>query len=202
MATAIWEWCTSRTIWLSATHITRSENTHWQADRESRELSESTEWSLSQGVFKAIKDNWGPFDIHLFASRLNLKVSPYVSWQPDPRAQCVNVFFMDWKLHCFYAFPLFSVIANCLQKIEQDQSLWTTQPWFTLLWKLLKEHSLLLPQLESLLLQPQSKAVHPLRKRLQPMACKLSGNPSNSELFQAKPPTSSCSPGQLWHEFS
>ena len=42
---------------------------------------------------------------------------------------------MDWRSHYFYAFPPFSVIANCLQKIEQDQStglllvpLWTTQP--------------------------------------------------------------------------
>ena len=46
------------------------------------------------------------------------------------------------------------------------------------------------------------------------MACKVSGNPSSSELFRAKLPTSSCSPGQLvlrnnmrlayitkWHDF-
>ena len=65
----------------------------------------------------------------------------------------------------------------------------------------LKEHSLLLPQLDSLLLQPHREAVHPFSKRLQPRACKVSGNPSSNELFQAKPPTAYCSPGQLWHEF-
>ena len=75
MAIAIWEWCTGRTIWLSATHTLRSENTYRQADRESRELSESTEWYLSQVVSNSIKDSWGPFDIHLFASWLNFKVS-------------------------------------------------------------------------------------------------------------------------------
>ena len=54
---------------------------------------------------------------------------------------------MDWKPYYFYAFPPFSVIANCLQKIEQDQStelliasLWTTQPRFTLLLNLLKDY--------------------------------------------------------------
>ena len=38
----------------------------------------------------------------------------------------------------FYAFPPFSVIAACLQKIEQDQAtgvllvpIWWTQPWFS-----------------------------------------------------------------------
>ena len=111
---------------------------------------------------------------------------------------------MDWRPHYFYAFPPFSVIANCLQKIEQDQStglllvpLWTTQPWFTLLLKLLVDHPLILPQLDSLLFQPHSKAVHSLSKRLHLMACKVSGNPSSNELFRAKLPTSSCSPGQL-----
>lgn len=45
--------------------------------------------------------------------------------------------------------------------------LWTTQPWFTLLLKLLVDHPLLLPQSDNLMLQPHSKAVHPLSKSLQ-----------------------------------
>jgi len=118
MTTIIWEWCIQRNIWLSVTHIPGSDNI--QADKESRALRDSTEWSLSQEVFNAIHDRWGPFDIDLFASRLNFKVPQYVSWRPDPGAQFINAFFMDWKPHYFYAFPPFSVIANCLQKIEQD----------------------------------------------------------------------------------
>lgn len=202
MATIIWEWCIQRNIWLSATHIPGSDNI--QADKESRALRDSTEWSLSQEAFNAIHDRWGPFDIDLFASRLNFKVPQYVSWRPDPGAQFINAFFMDWKPHYFYAFPPFSVIANCLQKIEQDQStglliapLWTTQPWFTLLLNLLTDYPLVLPQSDTLLVQPHSNAVHPLSKRLQLIACKVSGNPSASELFQAKLPTSSCSLGLL-----
>ena len=202
MATVIWEWCIQRDIWLSATHIPGSENI--EADKESRALRDSTEWSLSQEVFNAIQERWGPFDIDLFASRLNFKVPQYVSWRPDPGAHFINPFFMDWKPHYFYAFPPFSVLANCLQKIQQDQStglliapLWTTQPWFTPLLNLLTDHPLVLPQSDTLLVQPHSNAIHPLSKRLQLIACKVSGNPSTSVLFQAKLPTSSCSLGQL-----
>ena len=202
MATVIWEWCIQRDIWLSATHIPGSENI--EADKESRALRDSTEWSLSQEVFNAIQERWDPFDIDLFASRLNFKVPQYVSWRPDPGAHFINAFFVDWKPHYFYAIPLFSVIANCLQKIQQDQStgllivpLWTTQPWFTPLLNLLTDHPLVLPQSDTLLAQPHSNAIHPLSKRLELIACKVSGNPSTSALFQAKLPTSSCSLGQL-----
>ena len=78
----------NRNIWLSATHILGSKNI--QADKESRVLKESAEWSLSQGVFNAIQERWGMFDIDLFASRLSFKVPKYVSWRPDPGAvyQC------------------------------------------------------------------------------------------------------------------
>ena len=134
---------------------------------------------MSQEVFNAIQERWGPFDIDLFASRLNFKVPQYVSWRPDPGAHFINAFFMDWKPHYFYAFPPFSVIANCLQKIQKDQStelliapLWTTQPWFTPLLNHLTDHPLVLPQSDTLLVQPHSNAIHPLSKRLQLKACK------------------------------
>ena len=68
MATMIWEWCLKHNIWLSATIIPGSKNI--QADKESRVLKESSEWSLSQEVFNAIQERWGKCDIDLFASRL------------------------------------------------------------------------------------------------------------------------------------
>ena len=49
MATIIWEWCIQRNIWLSAIHIPGSDNI--QADKESRALRDSTEWSFSQEAF-------------------------------------------------------------------------------------------------------------------------------------------------------
>ena len=202
MATLIWEWCINHNIWLSATHVPGSQNT--EADKESRVLKGSTEWSLSQEVFNTIQEQWGMFDIDLFASRLNFKVPLYVSWRHDPGAKFIKAFLMDWKPHFFYAFPPFSLIATCLQKIKQDQStgvlvvpIWITQPWFTILLNLLMDQPLVLPQSDYLLTLPHSNAVHPLSKRLQLMACKGSGNPSNREKFQTKLPTSSYGLGQL-----
>ena len=88
MATMIWDWCLKHSIWLSATHIPGSKNI--QADKESRVLKESTEWSLSQEVFNAIQERWGKCDI---ASRLN-KVPQYVLWRPDPGALFSNALLM------------------------------------------------------------------------------------------------------------
>ena len=143
-------------------------------------------------------------DIDLFASRLNFKAHQYVSWRPDPGAQFINAFLMNWKPYNFYAFPPFSLLATCLQKREQDQStgilivpMWTTQPWFTLLLDLLTDNPLALPQTDSLLFLAHSNAIHPLNRRLQLMACKVLGCPSRRETFQAKQPTSPCSLGQL-----
>ena len=164
MATMICDWCPKHNIWLSATHIPASKNI--QADKESKVLKESTEWSLSQEVFNAIQERWGKCDIDLFPSRLNFKVPQYVSWRPNPGAQFINALLMNWKPHYFYAFPPFSLLATCLQKIEQDQStgilivtMWTTQPWFTLLLNLLTDNPLVLPQTDSLLFLPHSNGV-------------------------------------------
>ena len=119
MAKHIWQWCQEREIWLSACHIPGSTNV--DADTESRKINSSTEWLLHSDVF-ADKQNVGPFQIDLFASRLNFKVPSYVSWKPAPDTITVNAFFTRWKEYYFYAYPHFNVIAACLQKIEQDQA--------------------------------------------------------------------------------
>ena len=93
-----------------------------EADSESRVFNTSTEWSPYPDVFDHINEMWGPFEIDLFASRLNFKIPTYVSWKPDPNAKHVNALFTQWEEH-FYAFPPFSLIVTCLQKIEQDKLL-------------------------------------------------------------------------------
>ena len=145
LAQQIWQWCREREIWLRACHIPGSTNV--DADTESRTTNSSTEWSLHSDVFADINKMWGPFHVDVFASRLNFKVSTYASWKPDPGAKYVNAFYMSWKEHYFCAFPPFSVIAACLQKIDQDQApgvllvpIWQTQPWFTTLLHLLVDY--------------------------------------------------------------
>ena len=100
---------------------------------------------------------------------------------------------MQWEEYYFYAFPPFSLIATCLQKIEQDQAtgvilvpFWQTQPWFTTLLDLLIDNPVFLPQLNDLLTQSHNNALHPLRKQLKLMACKVSGKASSSATYQIR----------------
>ena len=184
----IWDWCIANDIWLSASQIPGSRNI--EADTESRVFKTSTEWSP---VFKDIESKWGRFDMDLFASRLNYKVSSCVSWRPDPEAKFVDAFYLDWAPYLFYAFPPFSVLATCLQKISWEQAtrvlivpVWPTQPWFTVLMNLLVDKPLILPQSETLLTQPHNGDLHPLQHQLRLMACKVSGEASSREAFQTK----------------
>ena len=144
MGQTIWAWRIDYNIWLSACHIPGSQNA--EADKQSRVFNVSTEWSLCTKVFEDIKKLWGKFDVDLFASRLNSKIPYYVSWRPDPNAMFVNALYMNWHNYSFYAFPPFSLIGTCLQKIQQDRAtgvgivpLWPTQPWFTVLLYLLRK---------------------------------------------------------------
>ena len=135
IALQIWQWANSRNIWLSSCHLPGVNNV--VANQESRNFDGSTEWSLNTKVFEDISNIWRPFQIDLFASRLNYKVHDYVSWKPDPGAKFVNAFHMNWANSYFYCLPPCIVIASCLQKIEATgvilTLLWQTQPWFTTL---------------------------------------------------------------------
>ena len=204
MALQIWQWANSRNIWLSSCHIPGVTNV--VADQKSRNFDGSTEWSLNKKVFEDISNIWGPFQIDLFASRLNYKVQDYVSWKPDPGAKFVNAFHMNWANSYFYCFPPFTVIASCLQKIEFHEAtgvilipLWQTQPWFTTLLHLLIGRPLLLPQSTNLLTQPHSSALHSLQKRLRLLVCRVSGKASSRATFQGKLQKLSYTPGPLEH---
>ena len=70
IARDIWQWAIDRNIWLSATHIPGVLNE--SADKASRLSYElETEWQLNTEVFQDIEHKFGPFDLDLFASRIN-----------------------------------------------------------------------------------------------------------------------------------
>ena len=50
LAIAMWKWCISHCIWISAVHIAGKTNV--QADRESRNFSDNHEWMLERGKKK------------------------------------------------------------------------------------------------------------------------------------------------------
>jgi len=63
--------------------------------------------------FQELSLLWRPFEMDLFAGRLNKQVCIYVSWKPDPGATAVDA---------FCAFPSFPLIHTCLQKITVDKA--------------------------------------------------------------------------------
>ena len=42
---------------------------------------------------------YGPFDVDLFASRVNKKVSSYVSWQKDHQALHIDAFTLTFQMY-------------------------------------------------------------------------------------------------------
>ena len=111
----------------------------------------SSEWKLTEGVFKQIVNTFGKPDTELFASRINHKLSNYISWRPDPGAKAVDAFSINWSPTNNYCFPTFSIILKVLQKIQKDKAqaivvvpYWTTQSWFPVLLGMLVDHPLLM----------------------------------------------------------
>ena len=94
---------------------------------------------------------FGKPDIDLFASRINHQLSNFISWRPDPLAQAVDAFFINWLPTYNYCFPPFSIILEVLQKIQEGKAqaivvvpYWTTQNCFPVLLGILVDHPLIM----------------------------------------------------------
>ena len=154
---------------------------------------------LNTHFFDEILLRYPGLDFDLFASRLNNQISSYCSWQADPNSTHVDAFTMNWNGHKFYAFPPFSLLPRCLQKMSQDRAqgvlnapLWPTQTWFPVLLQHLCEQPWILLPRPDLLQQPSRSGPHPLHRSLHLMVCPVS-DPSAVTTFQRRLPTFS------WH---
>ncbi|CAH2096873.1 unnamed protein product [Euphydryas editha] len=116
----LWQWCENGNIWLFVSYINTKDNV--DADKESRRINPDIELSLSNVTYQNIVRALGELDIDLFAFRTNTKCKTYVSWHPDPDASCVDAFTINWHNINFYAFPPFTLILRCLQKIVNDEA--------------------------------------------------------------------------------
>ena len=152
LAFELWSWCLQCQNSLMARHIPGIQNL--QADQESRTVVDHSDWKLKPEIFQCIQRLWGPLEIDLFASRLSYQIPRYASWRPDPGAETVDVFTLDWAQLTGYAFPPFALVGRCLKQVilQQVQKLvivapvWETQPWYPLLLQLCVDFSRLLPQ--------------------------------------------------------
>ena len=194
VAKSIWLWAIEKKIHLSAEHLPGTKNVI--ADKASRIFDQNTEWELDQNVFNNIEDKFGVAEIDLFASRINKKYLQYASWKPDPFSMIVDAFSANWSCLKFYAFPPFSMVLTCVQKIRAEQAtgvlvvpLWVTQPWFPIVMRMLIQPPIVSP-LDSLFLSFQKGTKHQQHKNLRMMACHLSGNITKSRAFHQGPLTS------------
>lgn len=192
VANRIWLWCKDRGIWLSVSHIAGKENV--DADQSSRVFNDRTEWQLNPNIFEKLKGGLFCPKIDLFASRLNFQMKPYISWGPDPESVAVDAFSISWtEWNSVYAFPPFSLILRTLDKWRRDGvdgmmivPMWPTAAWFPVMLRMLVHPPVLLPRGQRILQLPSSSEFHPLHRKLQMMACVLSGKPTKPKDFREK----------------
>ena len=107
---------------------------------------------LNKAVFHRILNFWDTPVIDMFASRLYSQLPKYVSWKPDPDAEFVDAFSINWSDIYFYAFPTFSLIPHVVTKLREDQvecilvaPIWLTQSWFTIVMDHLTQTPYIIP---------------------------------------------------------
>ena len=202
VARRIWLWAMERQLWLSAVHLPGVLNV--AADRASRaDYAQDTEWQLNKNIFNRLNRLQGPFEIDLFATRINTQCEKFFAWNPDPDALAIDALLQSWDFNSMYAFPPFSLIGRLLQRVEQTEGtvhavlpLWPTQPWFGRALRLSTAHPHILPRQSTIVQLPQDPSrTHPLVHRLNLTVFSLSGNPSRQEAFQTRLPLSSTMPG-------
>ena len=177
----LWDYCLQRNIMLTAEHLQGSLNII--ADRESRQFNDSSNWKLARDVFRIVNQKLGPATIDLFADRTNFQLPKYVSWKLDPAAVTTDAFSISWKGEMTYAFPPFCLIGRCLNKVRVDKAqmiiitpVWQGQPWYSTLLQMTTADPVLLPELETLLTDPNGE-IHPLlrSRALKLAAWRISG---------------------------
>ena len=188
----LWNWSLSRQIHISARYIPSIFNKH--ADHMSRRLKLTAEWNLNPIMFQRIVAVYGMPQIDLFATRANTQLRKFVSWIPS---ECCNR-----RVQCpvSYVFPPFSLIMRCVQRIKNQKGkillvipAWRSRPWYPLLFSLLYDQPLLLPNSETTLLPPSNqKALKPQLNinKLTLAVRPLSGNASLNTKFLRECPKS------------
>ena len=169
IARRIWLWAKEREIWLSAEHLPGVFNV--QSDMTSRkQYAFEMEWRLDTTIFQCIDRQFGPFQVDLFATRLNAQCQKYFSWKPDPHAFAIDAFTQCWSHELMYGFPPFSLILKTLKKVEQDGAMglfifphWTTAMWLPMMMRLKIGNLIILPPARNILRLPGTDKIHPMK---------------------------------------
>ena len=162
VAKEIWDYLLANGIAVTAEYLPSSLNI--QADWQSRNHKDSSDWKLNPKIFSQIVKIRGIPQIDLFASQLNHQLPKYMSWHPDPGSCAVDSLQHSWRNLYGYAFPPFCLVGKVLAKARKDQSLlliitlaWQTQPWYAAVHSILVQHPIILPNLTTLLQGPRGQ---------------------------------------------
>jgi len=112
-----------------------------EAAEESRYFRDAAEWGLTAQVIDKIVDRWGMPDIDMFASNRNAVVPRYASWGPDPEAELIDGFSVNWRhFGSVYCFPPTPLVGKVIQKMILDKARgilvvphWQGAIWFNML---------------------------------------------------------------------
>jgi len=110
IAQELWDYALSNQITLTAEYLPGKVNQ--EADWESRNCRDFSNWRLNPLVFQSLNKIWGPLEIDLFADSMNTQLPKYMSWFPDPFAQGTDAFQILWKDLKGYCFPPFAMICR------------------------------------------------------------------------------------------
>ena len=72
------------------------EDLNHEADWQSTNFRDSSNWKLNPTVFQSLNHQWVPLTIDLFADRMNTQPQIYISWFPDAFAQRTDAFQITW----------------------------------------------------------------------------------------------------------
>ena len=118
-----------------------------QADWQSRNHRDLSDWKLNTKIFYQIVKIIGIPQIDLFASWLNHQLPKYMSWHPGLGSCAVDSLQHSWRILYACAFPPYCLIGKVLAKVSKDQSLllivtptWQTQPWYAALLAMSVQH--------------------------------------------------------------
>ena len=198
----MWSFLTQKGITLTAEYIPSVLNK--EADFESRNATDWSDWKLKRQVFNQLARVWGTPEIDLFASRTSHQLKTYFSWRPDPNCLAIDALTQNWGRNLTYAFPPFSLIGRCLEKVKNSQAtvtliapIWTTQPWYPVLLGMLTSNPRRIEMQRDTLTHPSGE-VHPLilNQTLHLAAWKITGNRKLQISYQKLLPTLSNNPEQ------
>jgi len=139
-----------------------------EADYESRNVKDSSEWKLKVSVFRKICTKLGNPTRDLFASRVSKQLPRYVLWKIDLYSIARDAFQINCGQELNYAFPPILFDWTDTTKVQRDQATmimitpaWQSQAWFQKVWEMCVEHPITLPQNLNLLTNPTGER-HPL----------------------------------------